>query len=194
MKFGVELVQARVPVLRRQRQRGAHAELRLVHGARINHRPQHVDGALVHVRDDVRDVMGVQAVRLHHRQQRIGGGVRVAAAGMPFERGFGRRPARAQAIGQARRIGTLAAACAVCNCLLPASLFGALIVLEGQFVTPWILGRRLKLNPVAILLWLMLLGWLWGPVGVVLAVPALVVVKIVCERVEGWDWLARAVE
>jgi len=29
---------------------------------------------------------------------------------------------------------------------------------------------------------------------VVLAVPALVVVKIVCERVEGWDWLARAVE
>ena len=82
----------------------------------------------------------------------------------------------------------------VATALLPASLFGALIVLEGQFVTPWILGRRLKLNPVAILLWLMLLGWLWGPVGVVLAVPALVVVKIVCERVEGWDWLARAVE
>jgi hypothetical protein len=31
-------------------------------------------------------------------------------------------------------------------------------------------------------------------VGVVLAVPALVVIKIVCERIEGWDWVARAVE
>ena len=85
--------------------------------------------------------------------------------------------------GQQRRHGAAA-----------ASLFGALIVLEGQFVTPWILGRRLKAQPVAILLWLMLLGWLWGPVGWCWRCPALVVVKIVCERVEGWDWLARAVE
>jgi predicted PurR-regulated permease PerM len=82
----------------------------------------------------------------------------------------------------------------VAPALIPALCFSMLVILEGQFLTPMILGRRLKLNPVAILLWLMLLGWLWGPVGVVLAVPALVVIKIVCERVHGWDWVARAIE
>jgi len=78
--------------------------------------------------------------------------------------------------------------------LTPAGLFALLVILEGQFLTPLILGRRLRLNPVVILLALMLLGWLWGPAGIVLAVPSLVAIKIVCQRVEGWDRVARAIE
>ena len=39
----------------------------------------------------------------------------------------------------------------------------------------------------------MLLGWLWGAVGIVIAVPLLVALKIVAQRVEGWDWFARLV-
>jgi predicted PurR-regulated permease PerM len=53
-----------------------------------------------------------------------------------------------------------------------------------------VLGRRMKINPLMILLWLMLLGWLWGAIGIVIAVPLLVALKIVCQRVEGWDWFS----
>lgn len=74
--------------------------------------------------------------------------------------------------------------------LTPAGLFAALVIIEGQFLTPLILGRRMKINPLIILLWLMLLGWLWGAIGIVIAVPLLVALKIVCQRVEGWDWFA----
>lgn len=75
--------------------------------------------------------------------------------------------------------------------LLPAGLFAALVIIEGQFLSPLVLGRRLKLDPLMILLWLMLLGWLWGALGIVVAVPLLVALKIVCQRVAGWDWFAR---
>lgn len=74
--------------------------------------------------------------------------------------------------------------------LTPAGLFAAMVIIEGQFLTPLVLGRRMKINPLMILLWLMLLGWLWGAVGIVIAVPLLVALKIVCQRVEGWDWFA----
>lgn len=77
--------------------------------------------------------------------------------------------------------------------LTPALLFAALVIIEGQFLTPLVLGRRLKINPLMILLWLMLLGWLWGAIGIVVAVPLLVALKIICQRVEGWDWFARLV-
>jgi hypothetical protein len=50
---------------------------------------------------DLGHVADLQAVTLHDLQQRIGRRVRVAAGGMPFERGLGRGPARAQAIGEA---------------------------------------------------------------------------------------------
>jgi hypothetical protein len=54
---------------------------------------------------DLGDVADLQAVTLHDLQQRIGRRVRVAAGGMPFERGLGRGPARAQAIGEAGGVG-----------------------------------------------------------------------------------------
>jgi predicted PurR-regulated permease PerM len=75
--------------------------------------------------------------------------------------------------------------------LTPAGLFAALVIIEGQFLSPLVLGRRLQLDPLMILLWLMLLGFLWGAFGIVVAVPLLVALKIVCQRVEGWDWFAR---
>ncbi|TDR40742.1 putative PurR-regulated permease PerM [Tahibacter aquaticus] len=77
--------------------------------------------------------------------------------------------------------------------LTPAGLFASLVIVEGQFLTPLVLGRRLQINPLMILLWLMLLGWLWGAIGIVIAVPLLVALKIVAQRVEGWDWFARLV-
>src|SRR5438094_10376861 len=48
--------------------------------------------------------------------------------------------------------------------------FGAL---EGSFITPWVMGRSLTLNPVIILLSLTFWGWMWGIVCIILAVPIL---------------------
>ena len=54
----------------------------------------------------------------------------------------------------------------------------------AEVITPMVLGRALLLNPVAIFIAIMLWGWLWGIVGVLLAVPLLASFKIICERVE----------
>lgn len=55
--------------------------------------------------------------------------------------------------------------------------------IEGQLVTPTIIGRRLALDPSAVFVWLLLWGWLWGIVGILLAGPLLVCFRIVCKHV-----------
>jgi predicted PurR-regulated permease PerM len=55
--------------------------------------------------------------------------------------------------------------------LIPAAAFVGLATIEGQFITPTALGRRLTLNPLAIFLSLAFWAWLWGPIGAFLAVP-----------------------
>jgi predicted PurR-regulated permease PerM len=67
--------------------------------------------------------------------------------------------------------------------LVPAT-FLCLTTLEGQLLNPMILGERLNLNPVVVFLSLLFWGWLWGVLGVLLAVPILVTLKIVCDHVE----------
>jgi predicted PurR-regulated permease PerM len=56
--------------------------------------------------------------------------------------------------------------------------------LEGNFVTPLVLGRRLTLNPVVIFVGLLFWFFLWGIPGALLAVPILAVFKIVCDHVD----------
>lgn len=60
----------------------------------------------------------------------------------------------------------------------------ALHALESYLVTPMVLGRRLTLNPVVLFLALTFWTWLWGIPGAVLAVPIMVVVKILCDHSE----------
>jgi predicted PurR-regulated permease PerM len=68
--------------------------------------------------------------------------------------------------------------------LLPAGIFLALNVLEAYLLTPLILGRRLTLNPVVLFVGLTFWGWMWGVVGAILAVPIMVVCKILCDHIE----------
>ena len=56
--------------------------------------------------------------------------------------------------------------------------------LEGNFITPSILGDRLNLNAPVIFAWLLLLGWLWGVPGALLAVPLLAAAAILCQHVD----------
>ena len=67
--------------------------------------------------------------------------------------------------------------------LVPAAFLG-LALLEGQFLTPAIVGKRLNLSPVLVFLSVIIWGWLWGMAGLLLAVPLLASIKIVCERIE----------
>lgn len=78
--------------------------------------------------------------------------------------------------------------------LLPALTFAGITALEGNLVTPLIQGHRMRLSPIAILLWLLFWGWLWGIPGALLAVPMLTSAKLVAERVRGWRWFARMVQ
>ena len=63
-------------------------------------------------------------------------------------------------------------------------------VLEGSFITPWIMGRSLTLNPVIILLSLTFWGWMWGIIGIILAVPILAAFKILCAHIKPMEPLA----
>lgn len=54
--------------------------------------------------------------------------------------------------------------------------------LEGNFITPTALGKRLALNRVIIFAWLIFWGWIWGIPGALLAVPLLAILKIICHH------------
>ena len=66
---------------------------------------------------------------------------------------------------------------------VPGAFF-AIAFVEGQLITPVIIGRRLALDPTVVFVWLLLWGWLWGIVGVLLAGPLLACFKIVCQHVD----------
>lgn len=78
--------------------------------------------------------------------------------------------------------------------LTPAAMYLALNIVEGQFLTPIILGKRMALSPLVLILALMLFGWLWGIIGLLLAVPLLVCVKLVLARIEGMEGWAKLLE
>jgi predicted PurR-regulated permease PerM len=62
--------------------------------------------------------------------------------------------------------------------LVPPAAFVALATIEGQFITPTVLGHRLTLNPLAVLLAIAFWAWLWGPMGAFLAVPLTIVILV----------------
>lgn len=58
-------------------------------------------------------------------------------------------------------------------------------IVEGQVITPLIVGRRLEINAVSIFIAVAFWSWLWGLVGALIAVPLLVVVKVFCDHFDG---------
>jgi predicted PurR-regulated permease PerM len=57
-------------------------------------------------------------------------------------------------------------------------VYAAFATIEGHFITPSLIGRRLTLNPLTVFLSLVFWAWLWGPVGAFLAVPLLIIALV----------------
>ncbi len=68
--------------------------------------------------------------------------------------------------------------------LLAPAIYLFLETIQGQIVTPTVLGLRFTLNPVIVFVWLIFWGWMWGIVGAMLAFPMLTVFKILCDHIE----------
>ncbi len=58
-------------------------------------------------------------------------------------------------------------------------------LLMGQLLAPWLTSRAGSMNPVAVFIGLLAWGWLWGVWGLLLGIPILMVVKTVCDRIDG---------
>jgi AI-2 transport protein TqsA len=67
--------------------------------------------------------------------------------------------------------------------LLVAAIYTAVVVIEGYLVTPYVLGRSLDLNGTVILVACLFWGFLWGLIGLVLAMPITACVKLIFQAV-----------
>ena len=63
--------------------------------------------------------------------------------------------------------------------LIPPMIFVGLHMVEANFVTPMIVGKRLTITPLAILVSLSFWSWVWGTTGALLAVPLLIIMKTI---------------
>jgi len=67
--------------------------------------------------------------------------------------------------------------------LMVPIVFTVINILEGNLITPWILGRRMRLNTVAVFVGLVFWWYLWGIPGAILAVPMMATIKIACDHI-----------
>lgn len=68
---------------------------------------------------------------------------------------------------------------------VPAALYLAIHIAEGETITPMLLARRFTINPVLVVVSLVFWYWMWGVPGAILATPMLAITKIICDRIEG---------
>lgn len=57
--------------------------------------------------------------------------------------------------------------------------------LEGNFITPSIMGAQIQLNPLMLMIGLLLGSFLWGPMGMILTVPIMAITKMICDNIDG---------
>ncbi|WP_372658197.1 AI-2E family transporter [Hydrogenophaga sp.] len=69
--------------------------------------------------------------------------------------------------------------------LLVAGVSLLIHTISGNLLTPWLTGRASRLNAVAVFVAVLAFGWLWGVWGLVVGVPILLMIKAVCDRVDG---------
>lgn len=72
----------------------------------------------------------------------------------------------------------------------PALAYAGLSVLEGNLVTPTLLGKRLALQPSVVFISVVFWGWMWGVVGAALSIPIMVALKTVLDKLPDYRFLS----
>ncbi|MBK1886598.1 AI-2E family transporter [Marinobacter sp. DY40_1A1] len=67
--------------------------------------------------------------------------------------------------------------------IIVAGISLAITSIQGYLLTPWLTSQVSSLNPVVIFIGLLFWGWLWGPVGLIIATPILMIIKSLCDHV-----------
>jgi predicted PurR-regulated permease PerM len=72
-----------------------------------------------------------------------------------------------------------------------AAVLSFLHMIGLNVLMPAIVGRRVHLNALAVTIALLFWGWLWGAIGLILAIPITATIKVICDHVEGWEATGR---
>jgi len=72
-----------------------------------------------------------------------------------------------------------------------AAVLTLLHIVGLNVLMPAIVGRRVHLNALAVTIALLFWGWLWGAIGLVLAIPITATIKVFCDYAEGWEPIGR---
>ncbi|HEY7885850.1 MAG TPA: AI-2E family transporter [Cellvibrionaceae bacterium] len=74
--------------------------------------------------------------------------------------------------------------------LMVPGIYLLLNFIECQLVTPTVLGQRFNINPLLVVLWMFFWGWLWGAIGMLIAIPLLMSCKIFINHLDlAGDWI-----
>lgn len=76
--------------------------------------------------------------------------------------------------------------------LIPSVYYG-ITVLEGNFITPAILGKSFTVNPIVIFIWVLAWGALWGIPGMLIGLPILMVFRIICSKFPAFERIERII-
>ena len=72
-----------------------------------------------------------------------------------------------------------------------AIVLTAIHVVAQNLIAPQLVGRQVRLNAVAITVALLFWGWVWGGMGLILAIPLTAALRVICDHVESWKPVAR---
>ena len=76
------------------------------------------------------------------------------------------------------------------HALVAVGLSVSVAIIEGYVITPWLTSRAAEMNTVAVFIGLVFWGWLWGLAGLFVAVPLMMILKVVCDHVDALHPLA----
>jgi predicted PurR-regulated permease PerM len=91
-------------------------------------------------------------------------------------------PAFVIALAKWKTIGSLA---------LIAGVLTLIHVLALNLLAPQLVGRRVRLNAVAITISLLFWGWVWGGMGLLLAIPITATLRVICDHNDSWRPIGR---
>ena len=80
---------------------------------------------------------------------------------------------------------------AVSHFWLIAVVLTGIHVLAQNLIAPQLVGRQVQLNAVAITISLLFWGWVWGGMGLILAIPITAALRVICEHTQAWKPVAR---